>query len=62
VLLLLLATLLGLVSKDWSGRRKMYFLVLSLSGIILVVALGLVGLLTALWGQAWALIRGLIGA
>ena len=62
VFLLLVATLLGLVSKDWSGRRKLYFLFLSLSGIVLVAALFFVGLLTALWGQVWALIRGLINA
>jgi pimeloyl-ACP methyl ester carboxylesterase len=61
VLLLLLATLLGLISKDWSGRRKLYFLFLSLSGITLVVMLSLLGLLTALWGQVVALVRGLIG-
>ena len=61
VLLLVVATLLGLVSKDWSGRRKSYFLFLSLAGITLVVGLGLVGLLTALWGQAVALVRGLTG-
>ena len=62
VFLLLVATLLGLVSKDWSGRRKLYFLFLSLSGIILVFALFFVGLLTALWGQVWAVVRGLINA
>ena len=62
VFLLLIATLLGLVSKDWSGRLKLYFLFLSLSGIILVFALFFVGLLTALWGQVWAIIRGLINA
>ena len=62
VFLLLIATLLGLVSKDWSGRRKLYFLFLSLSGIVLVFALFFVGLLTALWGQVWAIVRGLINA
>jgi pimeloyl-ACP methyl ester carboxylesterase len=60
VLLLAVATLLGLVSKDWSGRRKLYFLFLTLAGIVLVVGLGLVGILTALFGQALAVIRGLI--
>ncbi len=62
VLLLVLATLLGLISKDWSGRRKLYFLFLSLAGVVLVVALGLLGLLTALWGQAYAVVRGLVGS
>jgi hypothetical protein len=61
VLLLVLATLLGLLSKDWSARRKIYFLLLSLFGIVLVVSLGLVGLLTAMWGQVWAVVRGRIG-
>jgi pimeloyl-ACP methyl ester carboxylesterase len=61
VLLLVLATLLGLISKDWSARRKVYFLLLSLAGIVLVVSLGLVGLLTALWGQVWAVVSGRIG-
>jgi len=61
VLLLIIATLMGLVSKDWSGRRKLYFLLLSLFGIVLVVSLGLVGLLTPLLGQVYAAVRGLAG-
>jgi pimeloyl-ACP methyl ester carboxylesterase len=60
-LLLVVATLLGLTKPDWSGRRKAYFIVLSLAGLTLVVMLGLLGLLTALLGLALSLSGGLIG-
>ena len=58
--LLLVGTFLGLFSRDWSGRRKLYFLFLSLASIVLVVGLGLLGTLTALWGQALALAHGIL--
>jgi hypothetical protein len=55
------ATVAGLLSGKWSGRRITYFAVLSLAALTLIVALALLGLLTALLGQGLALIGGLLG-
>jgi hypothetical protein len=60
VLLLWLASLLGMLSKDWSGLRKLYFVLLSFAGLVLVAGLGLVGVLTALLGQGLALVHGVL--
>jgi hypothetical protein len=55
------ATVMGLLSGKWSGRRIAYFALLSLAAVTLIVALGLLGLLTALLGQGLALVGGLLG-
>ncbi|MEP7358389.1 MAG: alpha/beta hydrolase, partial [Anaerolineales bacterium] len=55
------ATVAGLLSGKWSGRRLAYFSLLSLAALTLIVALGLLGLLTALLPQGLALISGLLG-
>ena len=55
-------TVMGALSGKWSGRRVAYFVVLSMAAITLLVALALLGLLTALLPQGLALISGLLGS
>ena len=53
----------GLACSAASGRAaaSAYFVVLSMAAITLIVALGLMGLLTALLGQGLALVSSLLG-
>jgi hypothetical protein len=59
--LLLIATVAGALGKDWSRRRKLYLLVLTLAAFIALALLIGIGALTPayIWTVAW--IRGLLG-